>query len=110
MLQINDNHVLGGREITLPTHKRDQYRHINNLQTDLDLVLLEMLDIEEGSPQKRFTLATVNYRLTDQEAVTPIFDCLNSLNAYIAENMHDIIQNYLFGFVEEDMELSKVLA
>jgi hypothetical protein len=110
MLQLNENQVLGGREIAIPTHKRDHYAHINNLQTDLDLVLLEMLDIEDGSPRKRYTLATVNYRLADQEAVTPVFECLESMNAYIAEHVHDIIQNYLFGFVEEDMKLSRVSA
>lgn len=112
MLSVTDSNVriFGGREISIPQHQRNSYANICTLQTDLDLVLLEVLEDAEHQPRKRYTLTTVSYRLSDQEPVTPLLESLEELDLHIAANMNDIIQEYLFGFVEEDLELSQVSA
>lgn len=69
-----------------------------------------MLEDAAEQPRKRYTLVTVSYRLSNQEPITPLLESLEALEAYIATHMNDIIQEYLFGFVEEDLQLSSVPA
>lgn len=103
-----DQRILGGREVSIPAHQRNRYAHLYTLQTDLDLILLEVIEGSGDLPRRYFTLATVDYRLTEQEAITPLFDTLKALDQHIEANMKDIVQDYLFGFVEEDVQLAQV--
>lgn len=106
----SNTRICGGREISIPQHLRNAYLNLCTLQADLELVLLEVLEDTVEQPSKRYTLATVNYRLSNQEPITPLLDSLEALEAHIADNMNDIVQDYLFGFVEEDLQLSNVSA
>lgn len=112
MLNITDSNsrVVGGREISIPGHKQASYFNICSLQTDLNLVLLEVLDDSGEIPQKRYTLTSICYRLSDQTPVTPLLDSLEALDDHIEENMNEIVQGYLFGFVEEDLHLASLSA
>lgn len=62
----------------------------------------------DNSPvNKSFILVTRDYRLTPTAAISPSFDQLEQLETYVRLHQVDILHDYLFGFVDEDILSSK---
>lgn len=97
--------ILNGRKISFDTDS--QFTHLTRLCSDFDFEVFEVLRIDGDTPIKQVVLVTSDYRSIDNGAITPGFDSIKALEAHVKANMVDILHDYLFGFVEDDIQLSK---
>ncbi len=96
------------REIQFLNRQESRFPHILRLSMDFSFRALEITT--KTSFEKRFVLVTDDYRQVDIEPITPTFSTLGELNEYVGDNMVDILHDYLFGFVEEDIQMAKSYA
>ncbi len=102
--------LLGGREIRFLDRQESNYPHLMRLALDFGFRVLETLQVKKDQPVKSFVLVTDDYRTIDTEAISPNFESLKALDSHIGENMVDILHDYLFGFVEDDIQLAQAQA
>lgn len=102
--------LLGGREIRFLDRQESNYPHLMRLALDFGFRVLETLQVKKDQPVKSFVLVTDDYRTIDTEAISPNFESLKALDSHIGENMVDILHDYLFGFVEDDIHLAQAQA
>lgn len=102
--------VLGGREIRFLDRQQSNYPHLMRLALDFGFRVLETLQVKNEKPSKSFVLVTDDYRTIETEAISPHFRTLKELDAHIGENMVDILHDYLFGFVEDDIQMAQAQA
>jgi len=102
--------VLGGREIRFLDRQESNYPHLMRLALDFGFRVLETLQVKSDKPVKSFVLVTDDYRSVETEAISPQFRTLKELDSHIGENMVDILHDYLFGFVEDDIQLAQAQA
>lgn len=96
--------ILGNRVIQFLDRQETQFPHLMRLSMDFSFCVLEQLHNNTEQPEHTFTLVTNDYRTTDEAPITPSFDSLMELNEYVGENMVEILHDYLFGFVEDDIQ------
>lgn len=96
------------REVQFLNREESRFPHLLRLSLDFSFQVLEVVLTTE--PEKRFVLVTDDYRSTELESITPQFSTLAELNDYVGDNMIDILHDYLFGFVEEDIQMAKSYA
>lgn len=102
---IPQTDLLGSREIQFLNREESLFPHLLRLSMDFSFRILEVLNQGEP-PTKHYLLVTDDYRHKALEAITPAFDSLQSLNDYVGQNMVDILHDYLFGFVEDDIRMA----
>jgi hypothetical protein len=102
--------LLGGREIRFLDRQESNYPHLMRLALDFGFRVLETLQVKKDQPVKSFVLVTDDYRTIDTEAISPNFESLKALDSHIGDNMVDILHDYLFGFVEDDIHLAQAQA
>lgn len=103
----NNVSILGGREVRFLDRQESNYPHLMRLAMDFGFRVLETLHLKSDQPVKSFVLVTDDYRSRDAEEITPRFASLKELNDHIGENMVDILHDYLFGFVEDDIQMAQ---
>ncbi len=96
------------REVQFLNREESRFPHLLRLSLDFSFQVLEV--VPTAKTEKHFVLVTDDYRSTELESITPPFSTLAELNGYVGENMIDILHNYLFGFVEEDIQMAKSFA
>ncbi len=96
------------REVQFLNRQESRFPHLLRLSMDFSFQVLEVA--AESSFGKHFVLVTGDYRQVDIEPITPVFSTLSELNEYVGNNMVDILHDYLFGFVEEDIQMAKSYA
>lgn len=99
----------GSREVQFLNREQSRFPHLLRLSLDFSFRVLEIIQ-QSDSPTKSYVLITDDYRQVDIEAISPDFSTLGALNEYVGENMVDILHDYLFGFVEEDIQMAKNFA
>ncbi|MGD8175945.1 hypothetical protein [Marinimicrobium sp. ARAG 43.8] len=101
---LSPDELLGSREIQFIDRQETNYPNLMRLCLDFDFCVLQLLH-STGVPTANtsFILATQDYRLTPTAAISPAFAQLDQLEAYVHLHQVDILHNYLFGFVEEDI-------
>ncbi len=102
--------LLGGREIRFLDRQESNYPHLMRLALDFGFRVLETLQVKKDQPVKSFVVVTDDYRTIDTEAISPTFESLKALDSHIGDNMVDILHDYLFGFVEDDIQLAQAQA
>tara|TARA_B100000446_G_scaffold75853_1_gene71751 strand:+ start:27774 stop:28100 length:327 start_codon:yes stop_codon:yes gene_type:complete len=96
------------REVQFLNREESRFPHLQRLSLDFSFQVLEIA--LTSKPEKHFALVTDDYRSTELESITPHFSTLAELNEYVGDNMIDILHDYLFGFVEEDIQMAKSYA
>ncbi len=96
------------REVQFLNREESRFPHLLRLSLDFSFQVLEVALTTKT--EKHFVLVTDDYRSTELESITPAFSTLADLNEYVGENMIDILHDYLFGFVEEDIQMAKSFA
>ena len=96
--------LLGGREIHLLQDQPSVFPHLQQLRKDFDFRILEIRLTNSTEPQ--FVLVTGEYRTVKTAALTPGFHSLAELDAYAGESREAIKHEYLFGFVNDDINLA----
>lgn len=108
LITINNNNLLGGREIKIAEHQKKSYPTITHLNADLDVVVLELVEVDNRQPIHEFVLAGREYRDVDAEALTPGFGTLAKLEEYVAVNTEALLKNYLLGSISRDVSLEQI--
>lgn len=96
------------REVQFLNRQESRFPHLLRLSMDFSFQVLEVTS--DTARHKHFVLVTGDYRQIDIEPITPVFSTLSELNEYVGNNMVDILHDYLFGFVEEDIQMAKSYA
>ncbi len=96
------------REVQFLNRQESRFPHLLRLSLDFSFQVLEVAS--SSSQGNHFVLVTGDYRQTEIEPITPVFSTLSELNEYVGNNMVDILHDYLFGFVEEDIQMAKSYA
>ncbi len=95
------------REVRFLNRQETRFPHLLRLCMDFSFRVLETVD--QSALNKRFLLVTDDYRHVDIEAISPFCDSLTELDSYVASNMVDILHDYLFGLVDEDIKMAEGL-
>jgi len=96
---------IGSREIQFLDRQESRFPHLMRLSMDFSFHVLERLKVDEaGASFKRYALVTNDYRRTDEAPITGDFESLQYLNEHVGNNMIEILHDYLFGFVEDDIQ------
>ena len=96
------------REVQFLNRQESRFPHLLRLSMDFSFRILEVTS--NLNYEKCFVLVTDDYRQVDIEPITPSFSTLRELNEHVGANMVDILHDYLFGFVEEDIQMAKSYA
>lgn len=96
------------REVQFLNRQESRFPHLLRLSMDFSFRILEVAT--KTTFNKSFVLVTDDYRQVDIEPITPVLSTLSELNEYVGNNMVDILHDYLFGFVEEDIQMAKSFA
>ncbi|WP_347331470.1 hypothetical protein [Marinimicrobium locisalis] len=108
---LSAEELMGSREIRLIDRKESNYPNLKQLCTDFDFRVLQLLHkTTEPTVNKPFILVTKDYRLTPTAAISPAFATLEQLETHVHLHQVDILHNYLFGFVDEDILSSSGLS
>lgn len=100
---VQDSQI-GSREIQFLDRQESRFPHLMRLSMDFSFHVLErLLTGSDGNPVKAYALVTNDYRRTDDAAITEDFESLQHLNQHVGDNMIEILHDYLFGFVEDDL-------
>lgn len=99
--------LIGGKELTFLDRQESRFPNLARLCMDFSFRVFETLHLDIGAPSKSVLLVSNDYRSIETGAITPCFKTLNELEEYVESNMIDILHDYLFGFVEDDIQLSK---
>ena len=94
------------REIQFLNRTETNYPNLTRLSLDFGFRVLETLKLGGDQPKRSFVLVTDDYRCSHGDAITPQFDSLKALDNHIADKVVDILHDYLFGFVEDDIEMA----
>lgn len=106
---LNANELLGSREIRFIDRQETNFPNLMRLCMDFDFCVLQLLHrTSVPAANKSFVLVTRDYRLTPTAAISPSFAELEQLETYVRTHQVDILHDYLFGFVDEDIVSSKV--
>jgi len=101
---IQDSQI-GSREIQFLDRQESRFPHLMRLSMDFSFRVLERLKMDtDGATIKRYTLVTNDYRRSDEAPITDDFESLQYLNEHVGNNMIEILHDYLFGFVEDDIQ------
>lgn len=101
---LSDDHLLGSREIRFLSREESNYPNLMRLCLDFDFRVLQLLHkTPVPTANKSFVLVTRDYRLTPTAAISPAFAELGQLEQYVHRHQVDILHDYLFGFVDEDI-------
>jgi len=101
---IQDSQV-GSREIQFLDRQESRFPHLMRLSKDFSFHVLERLKLsEDGANIKHYALVTNDYRRADAAPITDDFESLQNLNEHVGNNMVEILHDYLFGFVEDDIQ------
>lgn len=104
--QSSQSAHLGSREVQFLDRQESRFPHLMRLSMDFSFRVLENLKTDTADlPNKSYTLVTDDYRRCDNAAITDDFECLSSLNEHVGTNMVEILHDYLFGFVEDDIQM-----
>jgi hypothetical protein len=96
--------LLGSREIRFLDRQSSNYPSLMRLCLDFDFCVIQLLhETSASSASKSFVLATQDYRTTPTAAITPTFANMAQLEEYVTHHQVDILHDYLFGFVDEDI-------
>ncbi|NIB44278.1 hypothetical protein HBA55_32055 [Pseudomaricurvus alkylphenolicus] len=109
---LTEPQLLGSREIQFLNRQETRHTHLQRLVMDFGFRVLELLQSRhDGGSQdeinKRFVLVTDDYRQSKLSAITPEFECLSGLNDHVGNHMTNLLHDYLFGFVDEDISLAQ---
>lgn len=99
----------GAREIQFLTREDTRFPNLMRVCADFNFRVLETLSLSDTTPQKSFVLVTDDYRQTDIQAIAPHCSTLKALDAHVEKHMTDILHDYLFGFVDEEMAMAQSL-
>jgi hypothetical protein len=81
-------------------HELEVYPHIERLCEDFGLVVVEGVDAREAKTSSASAVSlAVNY-VEKTQYLTPLFASMRQLEAFVADNMVDILHGYLCGDVE----------
>src|SRR5690625_143457 len=101
---LSPDALLGSREIRILDRQSTNYPTLMRLCLDFEFRVLQLLhDSAVPSEGKSFLVATQDYRTTPTAAITPACASLEELEEYITHHLVDILHDYLFGFVDEDI-------
>ena len=104
---LSTDELLGSREIHLIDRQETNYPNLMRLCLDFDFCVLQLLHkTPVPTANKSFVLVTRDYRLTPTAAISPAFAELEQLETYVHLHQVDILHDYLFGFVDEDIATS----
>ncbi|MDQ2076498.1 hypothetical protein [Marinimicrobium sp. ABcell2] len=96
--------LLGSREIRFLDRQTTNYPNLMRLCLDFDFCVIQLLHkTSVPSASKSFVLTTQDYRTTPTAAITPAFANMTQLEDYVTHHQVDILHDYLFGFVDEDI-------
>lgn len=106
---LSPDALLGSREIRFLDRQSTNYPNLMRLCLDFDFCVLQLLhDSTVPAEGKPFVVATQDYRTTPTAAITPACTSLEQLEEYITHHLVDILHDYLFGFVDEDIASSQI--
>lgn len=92
--------LIGSREIRFVSRQESTYPQLMRMCLDFDF---RVLQIPPGpDSHKQFVLSAGDLLSANDAAMTPPFESLSQLDAYVARNQVDILHHYLFGVVEGD--------
>lgn len=101
---LSPTQLLGSREIRFLDRQTSNYPNLMRLCLDFDFCVVQLLHkTKVPAASKSFVLTTQDYRTTPSAAITPAFANLNQLEDYVTHHQVDILHDYLFGFVDEDI-------
>lgn len=101
---LDADELLGSREIRFIGREETNFPNLMRMCMDFDFCVLQLLHrTPVPTANKSFVLVTRDYRLTATAAISPPFAQLEQLEAYVRLHQVDILHDYLFGFVEEDI-------
>ncbi len=104
---LSDQALLGSREIRFLDRQESNYPNLMRLCLDFDFVVIQLLhNTRVVAASKSFVLSTKDYRTSPTAAITPGFANLEQLESYVTHHQVDILHDYLFGFVDEDIASS----
>ena len=99
---VENASLLGGREIHLLDDQPSSFPQLQRLRREFDFRILEIrLD---GNTTPHFVLVTGSYRSVPTAALSPAMGSLAQLDTYAGENLERIKSDFLFGFVDEDID------
>ncbi|TQV76022.1 hypothetical protein FKG94_15545 [Exilibacterium tricleocarpae] len=101
---VENTDLLGGREIHLLRDQPSVFPNLQQLRSEFDFRILEIR--LAGSTEPQFVLVTGEYRTVPTAALTPAFASLAELDAYAGTSREDIQHEFLFGFVNDDINLA----
>ncbi len=108
---LSADELLGSREIRFIDRQESNYPNLMRLCMDFDFRVLQLLHKTPiPTANKSFVLVTKDYRLTPTAAISPAFATIEQLESYVHLHQVDILHNYLFGFVDEDIVSSSGLS
>lgn len=97
--------LLGSREIRFLDRQSTNYPNLTRLCLDFDFRVIQILhDSPTPTESKSFVVVAHDYRTTTPiAAITPACTSLEQLEEYITKHLVDILHDYLFDFVDDDM-------
>lgn len=105
---LNPDDLMGSREIRFIDRQETNYPSLMRLCLDFDFCVLQLLHkTPVPTANKSFVLVTRDYRLTPTAAISPAFSQMDQLESYVRLHQVDILHDYLFGFVDEDIASSR---
>lgn len=99
-------HVLASREIQFLNRNETGFPQLMRHCNDFGFKVIEVLvsrTARVDTAEREFVLATDDYRHCKTANISPPLESLQALEAYVKANSTDILHDYLFGFVEEDI-------
>lgn len=100
--------LLGSREIRFLDRQTSNYPNLMRLCLDFDFCVVQLMHkTKVPAASQSFLLTTKDYRTTASAAITPAFANLAQLENYVTHHQVDILHDYLFGFVDEDIARSQ---
>lgn len=106
---LNPNTLLGSREIRFLDRQSTNYPNLMRLCLDFDFCVLQLLHNSEAPTEgKSFVVAAQDYRTAPTAAITPACASLEQLEEYITHHMVDILHDYLFGLMDDDIASGQI--
>jgi hypothetical protein len=97
---VSQADLIGSKEIRFVSRQESTYPQLMRMCLDFDF---RVLQIPGSSSPQQFVLSTGHLDSANDAAMTPPFESLLQLDAYVARNQVDILHQYLFGIVEGDV-------
>ncbi len=103
----SNQQILGGRPIPFLSNgsRKSRFPSLTRLCSDFQFRVVEVLTGGQ-QPAKQFALTTDDYRQQDVTSLVPLQISLNELEDYADENMSDILHDYMFGFIDEELDIA----